>query len=275
MFSLRKISVSLLVFFLNLAAGGNNPYHFPPGAAGAGRGSVCIMKPEFWSSFRNPALLSSFPGTAAGFTYENRFNISELGSRTAGLIIPAGRQALGMIYSHFGFTHFSRQALGIACGTDLSESISAGIQIDYFFEKTSGEYDNVQSVTFEGGLFIHPSESITLGIHIFNPVPNSLRKRMLPSSLRAGAGIKLNENLFAGAEAEMSSGNKLLVRTGFEYEAISNFLLRGGFSSENSSFSFGLGYNLNFMSIDISFATHERLGITSCFSMIFQLKNSK
>ena len=110
------------------------------------------MKPEFWSSFRNPALLSSFPATAAGFNYENRFNISELGSRTAGLIVPAGQQALGMIYSHFGFTHFNRQAIGIACCTDLYESLSAGVQIDYFLEKTSGEYDNVQSLTFEGGI---------------------------------------------------------------------------------------------------------------------------
>ncbi len=230
------------------------------------------MKPEFWSSFRNPALLSSFPATAAGFNYENRFNISELGSRTAGLIVPAGQQALGMIYSHFGFTHFNRQAIGIACCTDLYESLSAGVQIDYFLEKTSGEYDNVQSLTFEGGLFIRPSENISVGIHIFNPVPNSIRKRILPSSLRAGAGIKLNENLFAGAEAEMSAENKLLVRCGFEYEAVSNFLLRGGFSSENSSFSFGLGYEFNFMSIDMGFATHERLGITSCFSIIFKLK---
>lgn len=271
MYSLHRIIVILFSLYLTLIASGNNPYHLPVGAAEAGMGSVCVMKNGFWSSFRNQALLPSFPKFSAGFNYENRFNISELGSYTTGLIIPAGRPSIGIIYSHFGFQHFRRETGGIACGLNLSEKISTGIQIDYFLEKASGEYDNIQFVTCEGGLLFTPNKNIIVGIHIFNPVPNSLRKTFLPSSLRAGAGIILNDDLFAGIEAEMSSGQKLLLRTGFEYEAISNFRLRGGFSSENSSFSFGLGYNFKSVNLDMSFATHEKLGITSSVSMIFQI----
>ena len=32
------------------------------------------------------------------------------------------------------------------------------------------------------------NENTSLGIHVFNPVPNSLRKTIMPSSLRIGAG---------------------------------------------------------------------------------------
>ena len=39
-----------------------------------------------------------------------------------------------------------------------------------------------------------PSEKITIGLHLFNPVPGSLRKTYLPSCLRAGAGIRLPES---------------------------------------------------------------------------------
>ncbi len=275
MYSLHKIPVSLIVFSLSLALAGNNPYNLPAGAADAGRGSVCIMKPGFWSSFRNPALLASFPDFSAGINYENRFNISELGSRTAGLIIPAGKPSLGIIYSHFGFSHFSRQSCGIACGSLLWEKISAGIQIDYFFEKVSEKYENIHSVTFDGGLLIAAAENINIGIHVFNPLPNSLRRRTLPSSIRAGAGIMLNENLFAGAEAEMCTESKLTLRAGFEYGLTTALFVRGGFSSRNSSFSFGLGCNFDRLDLDIGFASHERLGITTTFSLVFLVRNSK
>lgn len=236
-------------------------------------GSVCVMKPGFWSGFRNQALLSDFHTISAGFNYENRFNIPELGSHTAGMIIPAGRSSLGIIYSHFGFSHFRRETGAVACGLRLSEKLSAGIQADWFFEKGSGEYENIQFITCEAGLLVTPGKNISIGIHIFNPVPNSLRKTFLPSTLRAGAGIRLNETVFAGAELEMSSGENLLLRTGFEYEAARNFILRGGFCTDNSSFSFGLGYDLGSIVLDMSFATHERLGITSSVSMIFELKS--
>ena len=71
----------------------------------------------------------------------------------------------------------------------------------------------------------------------------------------------------------MSTGKKLLVRTGFEYEAAEKFWLRGGFSTGNSSFSFGLGYKIKPALIDISFSSHEKLGITSSVSIIFNIKN--
>ena len=44
---------------------------------------------------------------------------------------------------------------GLACGMKLSDKISAGVQVDYFSERTSGEYNNNQSVTFETGLLVN------------------------------------------------------------------------------------------------------------------------
>jgi len=273
--SLHRIIVSLFIILLSSAAAGSNPYYLAAGADGAGMGSVCIMRPGFWSSFRNQALLTSFSSLSAGISYESRFNIGELSTRTAAVIIPAGRSSLGIIYSHFGFPHFRRTTCAMACGLKLSDIISAGIQIDYFLEKTSGEYSNTHSLTFEGGLVIIPAENITVGIQIFNPVPSSLRKTFLPSAIRTGAGIKLNKNLFAGFEAELSSETRLLLRTGFEYEVAAKFMLRGGFCSENSSFTFGSGYHFRSVDLDMGFATHERLGITTSVSMMYKIKNKK
>ncbi len=271
MYSLHKITVSVLFVFLFPALFAGDPYRIPAGAGESGMASVCIMKNGFWPSFHNQALLAFNSSLSAGINYENRFNISELGTRTTGVIIPAGNGSLGMIYSNFGYNHFRRQTAGLSCGLSLSRTIAAGVQIDYFSEKTSSEYNRRHSITCEAGLLILPDENLSLGIHIFNPVPNSLRKSFLPTALRVGAGIKLNKVLFAGAEAEMSTGKSLIIRTGFEYEVINKLWLRSGFCTENTSFTFGLGYLLNSLQLDLGFATHEKLGITSSASLIFKI----
>ena len=79
-------------------------------------------------------------------------------------------------------------------------------------------------------------------------------------SLSTGAGIRLSKGLFAGVEAEMSSGSNMSLRTGFEYEVVKSLMLRAGFSTTNNSFCFGMGYQLGIVKLDLGFATHDRLG---------------
>jgi hypothetical protein len=272
LYSLHKITVSVLSIFLFSSASGNDPFFTSAGAAEAGMSYSCVTGPGFWSSFHNQAWLPFNTSASFGINYQNRFNISELGTRSAALVIPSGKASLGAIYSNFGYKDFMRHTAGLACGLKLSENISGGVQADFFYEKSVGKYHERRSLSFEAGLLIIPSEKIRIGFHIFNPVPNSWRNNYLPSSIRAGAGIWLSNALFASAEAEMSSGKNLNLKTGFEYEPAKNIKVRGGFSSENTSFSFGIGYLLKFAQLDLGFSTHDRLGVTSAASIIFKLK---
>lgn len=271
MYSLHKIPVSILFIFLFSSASAGDPYGFKPGAAEAGTGYSCITSSGFWAAFHNQALLPFNKSFSAGLDYQNRFGIPELGTTSAAIIYKAGKAGLGVMYSHFGCKDFARHSGGLACGLKLSEKISAGVQTDIFLEKTPGEYDERNALTFEAGILIKASEKVNAGIHIFNPVPNSLRKNYLPSSISAGAGIRLNNAIYASAEAEMSTGKDLALMTGFEYNPGKNFRVRGGYKSENNSFSFGIGYMLREVSIDFAFSTHDRLGISSSVSLIYTI----
>ena len=254
-----------------MTASGGIPYGIQAGAGEAGMGYACVMKEEFWSSFHNQALLAYNKSSQFGVNYDNRFGIKELGTRSISAIIPAGKASVGAIYSNFGYTDFRRDMAGVSCGLRLSEKIAAGVQIDYFSERTSGEYDNYKCITFETGLIAEASDNIRIGIHLFNPVPNSLRKNIQPVSLTVGAGITLRKILFAAAEAEMCSTGNMAFRTGFEYEAVKNLWLRAGFNTNNNSFCFGTGYQIGIVKIDLGFTTHEMLGITSSASLIFKI----
>jgi len=272
LFSLQKISVSVCLAILSASVFGGDPYRSAAGAREEGMAYVCVMKSDLWSTFQNQAGLAFNKAMSFGFNYENRFSIKELGTRSVALVIPAGKASIGTVYSHFGYSDFKREMVGIACGLPLSDKIAAGVQIDYFSERTSGEYFNNQLLTCEAGIQVSASEYLKFGIHIFNPVPNHMRKTEMPSNLRIGAGLNLNKDLFTGIEAEMSTGQKLNVRTGFEYEAVKGFWLRGGFSTSGSRFSFGMGYRAKPAMIDVAFSTHERLGITSSVSIIFVIR---
>lgn len=271
MISLQRISVSVIFVFASLSSSAVEIYRPSAGAGEAGAGYTCVMKSGFWSSFHNQALLAGNQSFFFGVSYENRFNISQLGIRTAGVIIPSGKTSLGIIYSHFGYADFQRNMTGLACGLKLSDKLSAGAQVDYFAEMVPGDYEDVHLLTGEAGIILSATENTMIGIHLFNPLPNSLRKSNMPAALRVGAGTNLNNQLFAGAETEMSSGSDIILRLGFEYEALKKFWLRSGFSTDNNSFSFGIGYLAKFVKIDLAFSTHERLGITSSASLIFKI----
>ncbi|MBI5010397.1 MAG: hypothetical protein HZB98_12280 [Bacteroidia bacterium] len=270
--SLRKLSVSVLLTFISVTSSGIDRYSLSAGAGEAGAGYVCIMKQGFWASFSNQALLAGNNSFSFGINYDNRFNINELGTRTVGLIIPSGRASLGVIYSNFGYADFRRDMTGVACGLKLSEKLSAGAQVDYFAELAPGEYEDTHIISGEAGIVFSAAENTTIGFHVFNPVPNSVRKSSMPLTLRTGAGTMLNKLLFVGAEAEMSSVNSIILRMGFEYEAAKKFFLRSGFCTEYNSFSFGFGYRVKFVKMDLAFTTHEKLGITSSASLILIIR---
>jgi hypothetical protein len=272
LYPLHKISVSVILFFLSATALAGDPYRITAGGGEAGTGYTCVMRPGLWASFHNQATLAQNKSFSAGINYENRFNLTELGIRSAGLIIPAGKASLGAIYSHFGYRDFKRQSAGLACGLSLAKNISAGVQVDFFSEQTTGEYNNKNSISFEGSIMITTAENIILVAHLSNPIPNSLRRNYLPSSVKAGAGITLSSILFAGTLIEMSSENNLILRTGFEYEAAKRFWLRGGFCTENTAFSFGIGYLAKPVQIDVGFVSHDKLGVTSSASLIFKIR---
>lgn len=270
--SLRRFSVSVFLLFFCITASGGDPYRLPAGAAEAGMNYACIAHKSFWSSFQNQAILAFNKSFGAGFNYQDRFRLNELATKTAGIVLPAGRASLGGVYSYFGYPDFRRQSAGIACGLMLSEKLAAGTQVDYFSEMTYGEYDDRQLVTFELGLIFMASDKVMFGVHLFNPLPESVSKSILPSVIRTGAGVTLSSALYGACEIEMSTQAPMLIRTGFEYEAYKKLILRGGFCTENTSFSLGLGYRLGFVQMDVGFVTHDRLGITSSASMIFKIK---
>jgi hypothetical protein len=274
LFSLQKIIVSLIFIFLSLKSFGGDPLSFRGSARESGMGGICPADNSLWSYFGNQAALAENKSVSFGINYDNKFFIRELGTRSIGLAFPCGRVSFGALYSDFGYSDFKRELYAVACGMKLSGNISGGVQIDYLTEKTVYEfYRNKEILTCEAGLIYTPGDNLRATIHIFNPLPATIYKSDLPSELRTGLTASLAKDLTVSAELKMRMGQTLVVRTGLEYELFRKFRIRTGFSSENTSFSFGFGYETGAARVDMGFASHDRLGLTSGISAVFDLKN--
>lgn len=269
MFLSQRISTVFVLLALVVPLSGNNPYKLKNGAEETGMGGICLTLPGFWQYFHNQALLAYNDAYAASVNYDNRFNIKELGTRSAAITIPAGNTSLGVVYSNYGYKDFRRISTGLAAGMRLGDCLSAGLQIDYFSERTYGEYESYQTITFELGIAYNITEDVRIGMHIFNPLPKSILELNIPSAISTGIGANISEGLFLAAEITLITDNDIQLRTGFDYEIVKNLHLRTGYSTLNNSFSLGLGYKIRPVAIDIAFASHESLGLTSAISLTF------
>ena len=267
--SLRRISVTTVIFLFALPLIAGNPYRLRYGAAETGMGTVTLNKPDFTGFFQNQALLAYNHSLLLGANYESRFNLKELAYSSFGCVAPFSGGSLGAIYSQYGTTDLKRIFGGIAIGLELGDRVAGGVQIDYIGENVYDGYNDTHTITFEIGTAIKLNEKTTLGANIFNPIPQELRKNYLPSSISLGIGSYISDKVFLGAESLLTTGERVIMKTGFQIEVVKNLLLRGGYTTENNSFCFGVGYRLKPVKIDFSFLAHESLGSSSSVSLVF------
>jgi hypothetical protein len=270
--ALQKTKLTLLLFILGIAVYSQNPYQLAAGARQAGLAYTSIATEGFWASFHNQAALGMERNLSFGLNHESRFGIAELSNKTFGLILPTGHGALGAVYSYYGYSEYNRHTMGLSYGLMIGKRVSVGVQTDLYSTRQSGDYQNTNEITFEAGILYRPVDNLRVGLHVYNPLPNSLRNHDLPTIVSLGTGYYFSPLFMASIELEGSSTGSNCVRAGLEYEALNNLFFRGGALSNPFGFSFGSGYSGRVFQVDIGFITHENLGLTPSLSLILFLK---
>lgn len=270
--SLQKTIITLLLAFSGIAVYSQNPYTLAAGARQASMAYTSSAIMGFWSSFHNQGALGREKRLSFGLNHESRFGIAELSNKTFGIIVPTDHGSLGAIYSYYGYSEYNRHTAGLSYGLSLGEKLSAGVQIDLYSTRQAGDYQNTNDITFEGGIQYSPFEEMIIGIHLYNPLPVSIRNPDIPTVVTLGTGIFFSPGFMTAIELEGNSNGSYVLRAGAEAEVIDNFFLRAGILSNPMGFSFGTGYSGRLLQADIGFITHENLGLTPSVSLIIFIK---
>lgn len=253
---------------MSVAVRSQNPYRLSAGAREVGLSYTTTATTGFWTSFHNQASLGFINKLSLGINQDNRFGLSELSNKTFGFILPTGHGSLGAVYSYYGYTDYNRHSAGLAYGMKLGRMLSLGIQADLFSTRAITDYENTNELTCEIGALFKPFKGLTIGLHTFNPLPNSLREFDMPTVITMGAGYVFSDIFLIAFDLESSSTGHNNLRMGMEYQAYGNFYVRGGLMTNPSGISFGFGYSGDIFQGNIGFITHENLGLTPSLSIV-------
>lgn len=261
---------AVILFFSISVAGlhAGEPLYMPHGAGEMGVAFASSASSSHWSCFQNQALMTSCQGTSASFALATSFMIPALSSKALSAIIDSKPVPVGFVVTHYGNGDYYRIFAGIGSAVILTRGVSLGVQADYIMEKSAGDYRDISHITFEVGMTVALSPSITLGMHLFNPLTPV---NNLPSSINAGIGWKLSDDLLIALETGKVTDEPLSIQSGISWNILDRLILRSGYMSSPSCFTFGVGFISGSLQTDAGFMINSVTGLNSSVSFIWNI----
>lgn len=265
--------ITLIVLSFNLFA---HDFINPIGGRAAAMGGCSVASRGLWAMQNNPAGMAYLDKFSLGLYYENRWFLPETAYKSAALAVPVKFGCLGLSFNQFGSSKYSENKFGLAYAKDFGPYLQIGLQLDYLLINNGENYGKQSAVTFELGLQSQVTEKLRLGTYIFNPVSFKLKQTLnqekLPIVFRFGLAYQFTKDFVGQCEIEKNTEREgVSLRGGLEYEAFKNFYLRAGLQTNPGLLTFGLGYEIRFVRIDVAAQLHQVLGASIQIGMIFSI----
>ena len=225
--------------------------------------SVALSDP--WSVNNNQAGMAFQRQSSSGLYFENHYLLKELCYQALALTFPTYSGVFGSSISYSGNSVFNTMKTGLAFARKFGHHFSAGIQLDLLHTHISEGYGSRTSGTFEAGLQLHLSDKLTFGTHVFNPIHARLSAyddERIPTIMNAGFSYSYSGSLLITSELMKDSGTPLEFLSGIEYKFFGKGFARLGFAASPFRYSFGAGFVLNRLTLDVSSTYHEILGFS-------------
>lgn len=270
-----RFFVIIALLFLTIGTINAQSYTTVAGARAAGMANAGITNQDVWAVFNNPAAYSFLEQKEVGVYYENRFMLKQTGYGAMAFSSPLFGGNLGFGFSHFGYSQFQSDKFALGYSQQLFKFFSLGVQVNYFSIRQADFYGNLNALSFEAGVLSKPTDKLSIGAYVFNPLNLSYfedQTAKMPITLRLGVSYLFSKSLLLSIETGKSiNGYTPAFRSGIEYIINEQFAMRAGVAVAPVEYSFGLGYNNYFgnnrIGFDIAYAYHEVLGSTPKLSV--------
>jgi hypothetical protein len=262
---------AVLISFFLLVAGlrAGEPLYMPHGAASMGMAFAVTATPGHWNCFNNQALLTAASSTSFSVALGNRFMLPGLSSKAVSAVMALNPAPLGIVATHYGNGDWYRLFTGVGSAVKISDGIALGMQVDCIAEHGAGEYRDITHVTFETGMAYDLSPSLSLGVHLFNPLTPL---NGLPSSIEAALHWRQSDDFILAIGSSKVTDEPLSVQCGLSWGLLDRVVLMSGYMSSPSAFAFGIGFRAGSLEADAAFLMNGMTGITSSVSFIWTLR---
>lgn len=266
-----KIKTTILFFSITLYSLAGNENN-NSGAASVGMGNASVSFSDLWSVGNNQAGLAYQKNSSAGIYYDNKFLLKELSYKAIVAAMPVKGGTIGITAGNFGYKNYRENKYGLAFAKIFGENFSAGIQIDYLSTHIGEEYGTKGSAVAEAGVLFKPIKNLTIGVHIYNISRTKLNEyanERIPTLLRLGGNYKFSDKTIVAIETAKNIDKPIQFKCGFEYMAVKDLFIRAGISTNPSQCSFGFGFKIKNIKIDIASSYHAVVGFTPALSVSY------
>jgi hypothetical protein len=247
---------------------------FSSGARNQSLAGASVGLAGCWSVYGNQAGLAQISRTEIGGSFQSRFLVSELSTRSGILVFPVQSSVFALSSSQFGKNPFRQEMLGLSYARQIFPGFNFGLQFNYYRLFLSEDNRNAGAGGFELGVQYLFPDRLTLGIHVLNPYQTGITTGTgiyrFPSRLNWGASFLLSDSFSISSELEHDFEHHVIVRTGMEYTILEKFFVRAGFSGKPYQLSAGIGFQAKKLSIDIASSYHQYLGDSPSLSFQYQ-----
>jgi hypothetical protein len=267
------ILFSFIFINISFVNAGNEDWSLGGKQAGMGFSGVTLS--DVWSSSHNQAGLARLTSPCLGLYSENRFILKELSLQAFSFAVPTKEGTFALDLSYFGYALYNETKIGLAYGLMLGDKFSIGAKIDYLNTHFAETYGNKGTVIAELGFLFEPTKNLFIGGHLYNLTRSKIAaydNERIPSTLTFGIGYRFTQKLYMATEAEKDLLNPIIYKVGFDYNLVNNVFLRGGVTTSADYLTFGLGYALKKIRVDVSFSYHHVLGFSPHIGFLYNFK---
>lgn len=272
---MRPIYLLVFTFLLTwqLQAANDPPPSVGARAAGLGHAYHGI-RADFWNLYHNPAGIAGIDQMTAGAYVVRRFNLKELTSGSAGLVLPflEGDHSMGLDFSTFGFAAYRENKIGLSYATTLLEKASIGVKLNYA-SLSIPNYGSESSLYVDVGVNSSISPQLSIGFSATNVNRAKLGQdpaaEALPTVVTLGLAYQASDRTLLVADIQKDIDHPVSIRGGIEYGLNDYVIARVGVSTEPVSWQAGLGLVKDAMRIDFAFGYTDRLGYSPHISLSY------
>ncbi len=267
--NLLAFCFSFFVFHFSFASGDN----FTAGARATAIGDASITLSDVFSTTTNQAGLGFMTQYSVGIYSDRKFVNASINNFNGAVALPISEKigTFGVSANYYGYKYYNETKIGLAYARRFGQKFSLGVQFDFLrmiiFENGSRNF-----YTFEIGMQYKPWKVLTIGAHIYNPIPFKVERvfsERLPTIIKFGLGYEPSSKVLIAAEYEQDIHYKPQFKAGVEYRPIKYLSIRVGAQTTPFSANFGVGANVKGLNIDLASSYHPVLGFTPQAAIIY------
>ena len=240
-------------------------------------GNASVGLPTSFSSINNQAAMAFVEQGSFSIFSRNQFFVDGLNQISAAGILTTKSGAFGLALNYEGFDLFNESKVGVSYGLLLAQNFSLGAQLTYYSLNVE-QFGNKNSISFDAAIMYKAYDDLYIGAQVINPVQQEITTSStdnLPTTLKAGFGWLASKNVTITGELMQQFENDPVVNAGFEYRIVESVALRTGISTNPTLNSFGVGFVIRQIELDVAANYHQILGISPAVSLTYKVKSNK